>query len=294
MCDYTHILIFSPWGEYIKNAALGTFMFLSGYLLASKYLLTTKAEVIGFIKKRFIRLYPLYILALLVFWCFGQISFQSYIWAATGLSTFSKPQVPTLWFISLILIFYIIFTFLSNKTIFRIILYSSLILGLMFLLKSMGMEIERRFFYYFPSFVVGIIMGKSKSLIFNSGYFQVFWLLLFCGIVWCFNFFPKMDKMFEYISRAIISFSGCIGFLGMAKILSKKLIIRRLSYRIAYISMAAYLFHRQIFSVLRHLYWPEGFYARLLYIYLFCLPIVFVFAFVIQRLYDKTTTNLKI
>ena len=31
--NYTEEINFQPWGDFFKNGALGTFMFISGYLL---------------------------------------------------------------------------------------------------------------------------------------------------------------------------------------------------------------------------------------------------------------------
>ena len=47
----------------ITVAIMGTFMFVSGFLLKGKYNITGKDDVINFFKKRFIRIIPLYILA---------------------------------------------------------------------------------------------------------------------------------------------------------------------------------------------------------------------------------------
>ena len=35
--NYTEEINFQPWGDFLKNGALGTFMFISGYLLGRKY-----------------------------------------------------------------------------------------------------------------------------------------------------------------------------------------------------------------------------------------------------------------
>lgn len=50
--------------------------------------------------------------------------------------------------------------------------------------------------------------------------------------------------------------------------------------------MVAYLFHRQIMHVFIYFYWPAQPYVQLLYVLFLCTPVVILFGYAGQKLYD--------
>ena len=114
--DYIRVVSI-PFGDLVKNACLGLFMFVSGYLLGGGYKIYTIRDVRNFAIKRFVRIYPLYAIALLSFWITKAIDLKTLVYSLTGLSTFLPPQPPTLWFVSMLLLFYVFFIFISKITI---------------------------------------------------------------------------------------------------------------------------------------------------------------------------------
>lgn len=62
---------------------------------------------------------------------------------------------------------------------------------------------------------------------------------------------------------------------------------------VTYISMSAYMFHRQIFFLIYHVYWPQDGYERLLFLIFVCLPIIGAVSYIIQRSYDSILNAIK-
>ncbi|MFL6696444.1 MAG: acyltransferase family protein [Vitreoscilla sp.] len=110
LMDYTHGL-----GGY-NNAVtvrltvivLGLFTFLSGFLLARAPMRLGRSELKRFYAKRLLRIYPLYLLALLAFWALGIADRGIALKAALGISMLYGPPPATLWFVTMILVFYLI------------------------------------------------------------------------------------------------------------------------------------------------------------------------------------------
>lgn len=65
--NYTQSFDLAPWGEYVKNASLGLFMFLSGYLLGGRYVVKDTKSLWHFMKKRVLRIMPLFALSLYLY-----------------------------------------------------------------------------------------------------------------------------------------------------------------------------------------------------------------------------------
>jgi peptidoglycan/LPS O-acetylase OafA/YrhL len=130
----------------------------------------------SFLKNRFIRIVPLYWMALTIFLIlFTDSSTEaSYIISHIfGLQIFMAPRLGypiwTIWFIGILLLYYLIFIFLNYlDSIKKIIPAAILILFGLILLRLNFRVIEYRFFLYYILFIAGIIAAK----IYNSPQFK--------------------------------------------------------------------------------------------------------------------------
>lgn len=272
-----------PYGDYIKNAALGLFMFLSGYLLGAKYIIRNVKDGLFFLKKRFLRLYPLYALSLLLFYLHSAIDPHCLIFSLVGLSTFIPPQPPTLWFVSLLLVFYLIFMPISclkrrDKVIAIAALYVVFIVVCSFL-----KGVDYRILFYFPSFFGGVIISDMPKEKLYKDRITIVSLLLFVCLIVVANSF-NLGFIGIVLIRAVVALCGALLILNLSKHIDQY--IGKLFIPISYASMAAYLFHRQVISAIRMVYWPEPSVWRVLYLVLFCVPLVLLLGYVIQRVYD--------
>lgn len=286
---YTELINRMPYGEYLKNATLATFIFISGNLLAKKYLIKDFNTLRTYLIKRIIRLLPLFALALFSYYIVGFITLKTAILSLTGFSTFFPPRPPTLWFVSMILIFYYLFPILSGRKILAQILIAASILGIAFLADKYFLQIDRRFFYYWPCFVAGIILGRFNL----NRYLESLWILLTMFIVFVgssiihlidYGAFP------QWLYRSAISLTGAFLVLSLAQLLSRLSILERVGYVMSYLSMSAYLFHRQILDLIeKFVYWPDDGLFRVFYLVIFCLPIILLVGYMIQKVYDVLT-----
>ena len=93
--------------QWITVTALFAFTLLSGYSMA-KYKFQSFKDVLSFYKKRLIRFYPLYLVAILCFWWFGWYSSVTVIKCMTGIALFFNEAPLTLWYMCMLMFFYMI------------------------------------------------------------------------------------------------------------------------------------------------------------------------------------------
>jgi len=150
------------------KVAMGSFVFLSGfglYLNKNNRKINTFEKLFTFLKKRFLRIFPLYWIALFLFLVFLEYLDMNFLYLLAhvfGLQMIVAPlfgpPILTLWFIGIIVIYYLIFIILSFMgSIKRIIPTSIVILFLFAFLKVFFGLVEYRFFYYYLIFITGII-----------------------------------------------------------------------------------------------------------------------------------------
>ena len=153
------------------DVAMGSFVFISGfglYLNKNNRSINTLEKLSTFLKKRFLRIFPLYWIALILFVLFVGYSNINIIYLlahVVGLQIIVAPlfgpPILTLWFIGIIVIYYLIFIFLSFLgSIKRIIPVSIAILIFFAFLNMVFGLVEYRFFFYYLIFIAGIISAS--------------------------------------------------------------------------------------------------------------------------------------
>ena len=137
----------------ITTSVLACFTFLSGFFL-KKYEYTNIEDVLYFYKKRLIRFYPLFVIAVVGLVICGS-TIQQGLLAILGLSMFFPSPIHTLWYFSMLLFFYMLTPLLKirrdewRKNVVPIVLMLSvLVLGYFFF--------DKRLVIYFPFYVLGL------------------------------------------------------------------------------------------------------------------------------------------
>lgn len=292
LANYTSMLNLQPYGTYVTYGVLGMFMFISGWLLNEKYVITKVTEIRLFAKRRILRLMPLYLIALITFYYSGVFNLRTLLLALLGLSSFFPPQPPTLWFVSLIIDFYLLFPLLSYRKhhfsdCFFCIVYFSIIL-----IDSLTPNIDKRFLIYFPCFYAGILFNRLRLLP-N----MLKWQNLLISII-LFFICLSLDKFIQIRTLRLanctviaLTFTTIIIYISNAL---TRLSVYKIFSWVAYSSMAAYMFHRQIIGAFRRLsIWPEDGIARLLFLLLVCVPLILLLGYAIQKAYDFIVKRLK-
>lgn len=168
---------------YLVLFGLSLFFFLSGFVLYYSHDgIETTADALAFWKKRVIRIYPLYWLALVSVFVLETyhieanlpnligVSFSSMLMQLLGLQALLAPRfinpVTTGWFVGVILIFYLIYPLMvyHSRDGANLILASCAVL-LPFVVMRLAFDIiDFRFFMYYGIFVAGILASKYGTM----------------------------------------------------------------------------------------------------------------------------------
>jgi peptidoglycan/LPS O-acetylase OafA/YrhL len=178
--DYTSYqgFIFHTLGIYV---AMGSLVFVSGfglYLNKNNRSINNTKKLFGFLKKRFLRIFPLYWIALILFIIFFGYGDQGFFYIFAHIIGIQMVVAPaygwaiwTLWFIGIIVIYYLIFIILSFTGSIKWIIPTALIILLLFVIIHIYTGLfEYRFFYYYLLFILGII---SSNIYTSSQYTRV-------------------------------------------------------------------------------------------------------------------------
>ena len=270
----------------VTNIVLGVFVLLSGYFLGQPKNKVNRYSILAFYKKRLVRVYPLYLSALLLFVFFGLADVKTALKAAFLVSMFAMPAPPTLWFITVIMVFYLtapltIYYCRKENPTFRVAVYLTALLFGLFAYGYLAHILDVRIIIYLPCFVAGVYIANNptrlnKYLLFilfalsilittvKTTHVPTYWLLktpmILCGAYICFQIGERIN-----ISSTI--FSKVIRFL-------------------SYSSFCMFLFHRPIYITFKWLHFPATYFHQLAYLVGICLPSVIFLSYVIQKTYD--------
>jgi peptidoglycan/LPS O-acetylase OafA/YrhL len=281
----------------ITAIILGTFVFISGFLIGKKDLSLEKQNLLNFYKKRFVRIYPLYVFAIVLFWLFNISDAITSLKAILMISMFVKPAPFTLWFITMIFLFYVISPFLLKAIrtvkIRKLLLYYLLLNVLLIIYYFLTRKLDVRVMLYFPPYVMGMFLAQHKYnldlTLRNKLLFCLLFIvsLLISFIKTPFNNLNILMEMPLVLTGAIFLFElggGRFQFSDGSK--STQFI-----FILSYVSFCMYLFHRPIYITLKILYFPEQWFAQISYLIFFCLPVVVFVSYLIQKTYDTVLDN---
>lgn len=284
---YTDFVV-APWFfEFFKNASLGMFMFISSYLLSKSYNFSSVGDVMRFYLKRIVRVIPLFAVSLFSYWVAGFFDFSVIAYSLVGVSVFVPPMIDTLWFVSMIVTFYLLFPLFGGRGVGYQIGFLFCVLSCLYLFKVYDvLSVDRRLFYYFPCFAGGAILAPvSISAICSLRLFGGA-LLAFVSFSCCY-YFGLADFVHRYVFRSAISFTGAFVILGIAFRLTRISSLMPVFNWVSYGSMATYLFHRQLFQLIEdYIWWPGDGVGRYIYLLLLCIPGIMAVGFCIQWSYD--------
>ena len=288
MESYLDITIKCYITDDICSGVLAAFTFISGYFLGKKTVGNVK-ELLTFYKKRILRFYPLFFVSCMIYYLFLKLYKAAFITGKsqliltlTGLSCIFTPEPKTIWYISMLILFYAVTPLICCKK--SIIYRSSVSAGLIALLLLLKLvlipQMSWKLLLYFPTYCIGIILSdKTKLFEKPSAALPVIGVLLGGGAILLQTLFAVYDNYFLTI---IVSWGiGCllifIGILcSMAEIIRKPLSV------LSYAAMTAYLFHRQYFYFI----YIKTDIMNPWTIYFVFLPLFFILCFFIQKGYD--------
>lgn len=268
----------------LTNVVLGSFTFLSGYGLGSSKDGTVKRSIWRFYRRRLARIYPLYLLALALFVVVWLTDPFSALKAAFGLSMFWPEPPMTLWFITMILVFYLLTPGLLRFGPAATGLLALSLWTAFLLFNRLVHAIDTRLLMFFPTFVAGLIWRRFRTM--GWARWGLIWLLGFLLAFWS----TQYDKPGSALQSSILSIpavlTGSVVFLLAAERWGAKLGSTQLIQWIGYASFSIYLFHRVIYTLAFRAWNPHSEWQQLAYLLLFGLPLSLFVGYAIQSTYD--------
>jgi len=275
--------------------ALGIFVFLSGFKLINSH---HKKNIINFFLSRILRIIPLYYLSLLLFTLFlkNKITLPKLLIHLFGgqliFPHIFGDMLPTLWFIGLINIYYILFIilrgFIENKSKFIFISVSIYIVLLFLDQYSLITDkiIDRRVLLYLPYFLLGIYFGKYHEEIINKYRHLIILCILFIlNLILGNVYFYPPNKGFVTLYHHIFHLPLNIALLMLTlkiKFAGKGGVVISL---LSFASFSTYLFHRPIWQAMNLIYHDSTPYQHI-YIFFIGIPTIFIVSYIIQRSYN--------
>ncbi|MGB7084646.1 MAG: acyltransferase [Phormidesmis sp.] len=191
-----------PWFEYGKHGfiliGLGAFAFLTGYGLENTRLRKGGLQIKSYIQRRFWRMYVPYLVTLVIFLgVFGALKINrslpfsilsvTTVVHALGLQVLLYPKfrsIFTLWYVGLLLPMYAIYPLIVRKETTAYLVRCLVLILLVTLAIRYGFNtIDIRFFGYFPAFIGGIIIRRTRTLPFLlKGRWGLLALVSFVGL----------------------------------------------------------------------------------------------------------------
>lgn len=288
--------------DTITYIALGLFVFTSGYLLSHRYpTLENRKDIRDFLRARILRIYPLYLVTLAGFAVYYSGAGVKNVLAHSLclnmlLSPWSGESFKTIWFISLIILFYFAYVVLARLRRWRLILgFAAFMSVFLFVNLALGIT-DDRLFIYFPMFVVGIGAQRANLLSHLSSKLACCSFLALLVSVWLYYLAPNSTIFVAGLVQNLLMLAAIIPVLWIAKLFSAAVGIYSFFKTVSYASFAMYLLHRFVYRFLLLLYYPDSNTGVLLYLALIGVPLTYLFGFVIQKSYDyilKSTMLMK-
>ena len=264
---------------------LGLFTFVSGFLLARAPMRLRAPELGRFYARRLLRIYPLYLLALLAFWALGMADRSTALKAALGMSMVYGPAPLTLWFITMILEFYLVAPLLIALR-GRPALFVLAALGLFGVAAVCGSAAngDLRLAEYFPAFALGVYWANHGE---RSSTRTV---LSACGATaaaWAWSLAFGRDPQYSLTGIPLVTCGALAAFLLAGRLrLSPRGRLARAAALVSYAGFAMYLFHRIVYKGLHALYDPASPGLGLAWLLLVGLPVVVLVSLLVQRACD--------
>ncbi|UCE94824.1 MAG: acyltransferase, partial [Flavobacteriaceae bacterium] len=288
MDDYAGDILQTSIGRTLVIGALGIFVFVSGYTLTRSC--GGKVENLSdaglFIKKRFVRIYPLYLSSLILAFAVSEISSKQFLTGIFLLNAILNIHINALWFVTMIFIFYLLLpVILYTYSVARTLVLSFLFLFICVVINNSFGLMDLRLTYYFPVFVLGILCSQHDKLFLFLK--STRWAIISAIILLILTYIPQSLKFsgFKYmyiVGSLVFSLSPMIAAAELFSEVAKSNVFVRLSYA----SFCMYLYHRTVFYSLLQLYRPESDLMIVLFLGLAGFPLIFILSEWVQTGYD--------
>lgn len=269
----------------ITVVILGLFVFLSGYFLGQKKL-THKNSIKVFYVRRFLRIYPLYFVALWLFLLFHFINAGVWLKSCLSISMFDGPSPPTLWFITMLLVFYLVAPLFIREAKENILVYlflTTAVLVIMILIMMISSAGDSRIIIYFPAFVLGVYWA-THDIRQDTRLYLICAVLVFLSIILSVAVRNNPEESLR--SMPLACFTPLAIFLLIERG-ANHFPESRIIYELSYAGFVMYLIHRPVYMIMLEMYYPATADHQLIYLVFICLPLIVALSWLVQLVYDN-------
>ena len=271
-------------GEGVTSGVLAMFTFISGFFMG-KVKIENKEDIIKFYCWRLLKIYPPFFVVCMLMYISSVYLNQNFITnffqlilTLTGMSCFFPPMTMTVWYVSMLLVFYLltpIILFLKN--------WKRTVSGILFFLLFAACVVwgngDERLILYFPAYFLGILFTNVENVNNDksSAITIICSLILFLVAIFLYDGIPNIFVKMLFIYSFLPLFREISVFL-------VKIRVNQLWQWLSYSAMIAYLIHRLYYGLLQK---AMGGWIRPIWAYSFFLPSLLLISFIIQKIYDK-------
>jgi peptidoglycan/LPS O-acetylase OafA/YrhL len=279
---------------------LGCLVFVSGHVLARRYpALGDWKGTRSFLTRRLLRVYPLYVVALLGYVVYDRsltpgniaahlLSLNLVLTPATG------EPLRTIWFVSMIILYYFAYVGFAGMKNALLVIVAVLATLVLLAVNTWTGYTDERLALFLPLFAAGIVMARRQVLprlraapvLISAAVF------VSCGIAQLVN--VRLPALPEALLAIVWMLSGLLPVWTAASWVIRKLGWGKWAGRLCYASFCGYLFHRHIYRILLLILPPSSSGGTVLYLALVGVPLAFLAGFCVQSAYDRLVSRLSL
>ena len=283
-------------GDVITTAVLGAFTFMSGFFL-KRHKMRTVSDALLFYRKRLLRFWVLYFAASASIylasiaggspWFASPLSF---VLSLLGLSVFFPPLPSTFWYISMLMLFYLLTPLLlvPRKRAGKTMLY--LTVEAAFAILWLTGVTEDQCMVFFPMYALGMLVSDKDVTKVKS---RRWWVIVCVPALLILSL--QMDH--RHIALLCWQVLALPLLVVISDLLTRNRIACAAGRKVSYASMNMYLFHRHVFllSVLvlnaDSLHNIREAVMPIWLAVLIVVPAITVFSYSLQKVYDRTLSK---
>ncbi len=277
---------------WLARVALALFCFLSGYLLGGKTRITDWKSVGNFYWRRLAKIYPLYLAALYAFVQLGLAPRNLFLPSALLVNTLLNWNLLTLWFVSMIFLFYAVTPFyLWRPRPWKIGLITAALIGVMLVFRFESQWIDPRLFPNLVAFAFGILLNFAPRL--DKAFLQprrrnlVIASVALLVLVFLIGGKGPRDNDETHMIFVVYLFLAALPWLIFFSRTACRGLSSGLIEFLATASFVLYLSHRIIYHFGEIFYHPASPWLRQSWYLLVLLPVALVFSYGLQKLWQR-------
>jgi len=286
LLDYTRVARwhYNPVTYRLTVLALALFVLISGFLTGRKDGGLARGEIWRFCATRFWRIYLPFVIASGLFLAANISDTLALVKGVTLVAMLLAPPPLTLWFVSMIVLFYLIAPLLiglrGNEVAY--IALCAVIVGTMILYQAETGRMDIRLIIYFPCFAAGIFLAGGSL---PSSTLSLIGLLLLATL----SLVPTLARPSGSLEADPWAMPwalfGSIAVFVVVMQAGRNLKPPAILTQFSEASFFMYLLHRPLYLWMQMVWFPSNEKEQVAYLLFVCLPVIGIVAWLCQRAY---------